>query len=112
MSAKSADTAARARASGAQWVDEPERGSAAFARIMTFLALRLGRKAGLAMLWLIAAYFYLFAPTARRHSREYLRRALAPRPYPGRFFPAGVRLRRDHSSTGCTWCMAAWICSR
>jgi predicted LPLAT superfamily acyltransferase len=86
MSVKSADTAAGARASGAQWVDEPERGSAVFARIMTFLALRLGRKVGLAMLWLIAAYFYLFAPTARRHSREYLRRALNHAPGRTDFF--------------------------
>ena len=69
MSAKSAGTAG-ARASGAQWVGEPERGSAVIVRIMTFLALRLGRNAGLAMLWLSAAYFYLFAPTARRHSRD------------------------------------------
>jgi predicted LPLAT superfamily acyltransferase len=86
MSAKSADTPPGARASGAQWVGEPERGSAVFARIMTFLALRLGRNAGLAMLWLNAAYFYLFAPTARRYSRQYLRRALARAPTRADFF--------------------------
>jgi predicted LPLAT superfamily acyltransferase len=86
MSSKSADNPAGARASGAQWVDEPERGGAAIVRIMTFLALRLGRKAGLAMLWLNAAYFYLFAPTARRHSREYLLRALARAPTRADFF--------------------------
>ncbi len=85
MSVKSADSAG-ARASGAQWLDEPERGNAAIARLMTFLALRLGRKAGLAMLWLVAAYFYLFAPTARRHSREYLRRALPRAPTRADFF--------------------------
>jgi predicted LPLAT superfamily acyltransferase len=86
MSAKGADSAAGARASASQWVGEPERGSAAVARIMTFLALRLGRKAGLLMLWPTAAYFSLFAPTARRHSREYLRRALGRAPTRADFF--------------------------
>ena len=85
MSAKSAD-AAGSRASASQWVAEPERGSAAIGRIMTFLALRLGRTVGLVMLWLNAAYFYLFAPTARRHSREYLRRALTRVPTRADFF--------------------------
>jgi predicted LPLAT superfamily acyltransferase len=51
-----------------------------------FLALRLGRRVGLLILWLYAAYFYLFAPTARRHSREYLRRALARTPTRADFF--------------------------
>jgi hypothetical protein len=83
---KGADSARGARASASQWVGEPERGSAAVARILTFLALRLGRKFGLLMLWLTAAYFYLFAPTARRHSRQYLRRALARAPTRADFF--------------------------
>jgi predicted LPLAT superfamily acyltransferase len=83
---KSADGAAGARASASQWVGEPERGNAAAARILTFLALRLGRRFALLMLWLNAAYFYLFAPTARRHSRQYLRRALARAPTRADFF--------------------------
>jgi predicted LPLAT superfamily acyltransferase len=86
MSAKSADPAARVRATPSQWVGEPERGSAAIARLTTFLALRLGRRVGLLILWLYAAYFYLFAPTARRHSREYLRRALTRTPTRADFF--------------------------
>ena len=81
-----ADAADGARASASQWAGEPERGSAAVARILTFLALRLGRRFGLLLLWLTAAYFYLFAPTARRHSREYLRRALARAPTRADFF--------------------------
>ena len=49
-------------------------------RIMTFLSLRLGRSGGRLFLYLIAAYFFTFAPTARRHARAYLRRALGRDP--------------------------------
>lgn len=45
-------------------------------RIMTWISLRLGRTAGRVVLHLIAAYFLLFAPTSRRASMGYLRRAL------------------------------------
>jgi len=45
-------------------------------RIMTWLSLRLGRRAARGVLHLIAAYFLLFAPASRRASRNYLRRAL------------------------------------
>ena len=49
-------------------------------RVMTFISLRLGRPAGRVVLHCIAAYFFLFAPTARRHMRSYLRRALEREP--------------------------------
>ena len=49
-------------------------------RIMTFLSLRLGRSGGRLFLYLIAAYFFTFAPTARRHARTYLRAALGREP--------------------------------
>jgi predicted LPLAT superfamily acyltransferase len=52
----------------------------AMLRIMTFLSLRLGRSGGRIFLYLIAAYFFTFAPTARRHARAYLRRALEREP--------------------------------
>ncbi len=45
-------------------------------RIMTWISLRLGRRAGRVVLHLIASYFLLFAPASRRASRDYLRRAL------------------------------------
>ena len=45
-------------------------------RMMTWLSLRLGRRAARGVLHLIAAYFLLFAPASRRASRNYLRRAL------------------------------------
>ncbi|MBR0567185.1 acyl-CoA synthetase [Azoarcus sp. L1K30] len=47
---------------------------------MTWLSLRLGRPSGRALLHLIAAYFFLFAPSARRAMRAYLPRALDRRP--------------------------------
>jgi predicted LPLAT superfamily acyltransferase len=45
-------------------------------RIMTWISLRLGRRVARGVLHLIAAYFLLFAPSSRRASSEYLRRAL------------------------------------
>lgn len=45
-------------------------------RIMSWISLRLGRRAGRVVLHLIAAYFLLFAPASRRASRNYLPRAL------------------------------------
>ena len=80
MTAQPADAEAVRRASAAQWVAEPERGSAALLRIMMFVALRLGRPLARCVLYLIAAYFFTFAPTARRHARAYLRRALGREP--------------------------------
>jgi predicted LPLAT superfamily acyltransferase len=64
----------------AQWASSPERGSLTLLRMMTFVSLRLGRPVGRFILYFIALYFFLFAPTARRHSREYLRRALGRTP--------------------------------
>jgi len=70
----------RPRATSGEWVTSPERGSLGLLRLMTFVSLRLGRRVGRCLLFFIALYFFLFAPTARRHSREYLRRALGRSP--------------------------------
>jgi predicted LPLAT superfamily acyltransferase len=80
MTARRADVAPGAVASGAQWTAEPERGNALLLRMMAFVALRLGRPAARCLLYLIAAYFFAFAPAARRSAREYLRRALGREP--------------------------------
>ncbi len=64
----------------AEWVTHRERGSMTMLRIMTFLSLRLGRTGGRIFLQLIAAYFFTFAPTARRHARAYLRKVLGREP--------------------------------
>jgi len=45
-------------------------------RVMTWISLRMGRRAARGVLHLIAAYFLLFAPASRRASSNYLRRAL------------------------------------
>ena len=50
------------------------------AKIMAFLSLRLGRPAEPDILYGIAVYFFLFGPSARRHSRQYLRLALGRAP--------------------------------
>jgi predicted LPLAT superfamily acyltransferase len=60
----------------AEWVRHRERGSLWLLKIMAFLSLRLGRTLSRIILYGIAAYFFLFGPSARRHSRRYLRRAL------------------------------------
>jgi len=49
-------------------------------RVMTWISLRLGRRAGRVVLHLIASYFLLFAPASRRASSNYLRRALGRPP--------------------------------
>jgi predicted LPLAT superfamily acyltransferase len=64
----------------AEWVRHQERGSLWLLKVMVFLSLRLGRTLSRSILYCIAAYFFLFGPSARRHSRLYLRRALAREP--------------------------------
>src|SRR5579862_1586148 len=70
----------------AEWATSPERGCFTLLRMMTFVSLRLGRPVGRFILRFIALYFFLFAPTARRHSKEYLRRALGREPTPRDWF--------------------------
>ena len=60
----------------AEWATTPERGNLTLLRMMTFVSLRLGRPVGRVILHGIALYFFLFAPSARRHSITYLRRVL------------------------------------
>ncbi len=64
----------------AEWVRRRERGSAWLLRLMALFSLRVGRPAGRVVLYVIAAYFFLFAPRARRASIGYLRRVLGRRP--------------------------------
>ena len=73
-----AEAAASSSASG--WSRRRERGSLLLLRLMAGFSLRTGRRAGRVVLYGIAAYFFLFAPRARRASLQYLRRALGRRP--------------------------------
>lgn len=63
-------------AANAEWRRHPERGSGLLMRVMAGLSLKLGRPTGRVFLRGIALYFFLFAPTARRNMRDYLRRVL------------------------------------
>lgn len=62
------------------WTQHPERSNMLMLRIMTWISLRLGRKAGRVVLHGIALYFLVFAHRARRASRDYLALALQRRP--------------------------------
>ena len=74
---------AAARASGARWATERERGSTTLLRMMIWVALKIGRPPARVILYLIAGYFFTFAPAARRNARDYLRRALGREPTAG-----------------------------
>ncbi len=73
-------TSAAALPASAEWVRRQERGSVLLMRLMTVFSLRVGRRAGRAVLHVIACYFFLFAPRARRASLAYLQRVLGRRP--------------------------------
>ncbi len=62
------------------WAQRPERSNLAILRLMVWISLRLGRKVGRIVLYGIAVYFLVFAPSARRASRAYLARALGRAP--------------------------------
>lgn len=67
-------------ASPAAWAHTPERSNMPMLRVMTWISLRLGRRAARVVLHLIAGYFLLFSPANRRASGDYLRRALGRPP--------------------------------
>ena len=62
------------------WMQQRECGSLFWLRVMCACSLRLGRRLTRPVVYLIAAYFLLAKPTARRASRNYLARVLARRP--------------------------------
>jgi predicted LPLAT superfamily acyltransferase len=62
------------------WVERPERSNTLILRVMIWLSLHLGRAFSRIVLYGIAIYFFLFAPAARRASRDYLTRALGRKP--------------------------------
>ncbi|MHA6830985.1 LpxL/LpxP family acyltransferase [Ralstonia pseudosolanacearum] len=59
-----------------EWAEREERSNLPLLRAMTWISLRCGRPVGRAVLRAVAAYFMLFSPSARRASRDYLRRVL------------------------------------
>ena len=80
VATKPAELPRGSRATRSEWASSPERGSLTLLRMMTFVSLRLGRPVGRFILFFIALYFFLFAPTARRYSLQYLRLVLGREP--------------------------------
>jgi predicted LPLAT superfamily acyltransferase len=80
MSTPNPQLASRGAEPMAEWRRRPERGSRTALHIMAYLSVRLGRPAGRLLLYLIAGYYFAFAPKARRCMRDYLRRALGREP--------------------------------
>ncbi len=62
--------------SEADWLRQQERSNLAILKLMVWISLTFGRAVGRLVLYGIAAYYVLFSPKARRHSRDYLHRAL------------------------------------
>ncbi len=60
----------------AEWAQQPERSNQFWLRVMTAVSLRCGRRLSRSVLHVIATYFLLFSPRARRASTTYLQRAL------------------------------------
>ncbi len=73
-------SASAASAARAEWLTRRERGSLLLLRAMAFVSRVLGRAPTRVILYLIAGYFVLFAPTAARYANNYLRRALGREP--------------------------------
>jgi predicted LPLAT superfamily acyltransferase len=74
------DEQTRPRVTAAQWQEAPQRGNITFLATLAYASARLGRPFGRLLLYPIAVYYFLFAPTPRRHSLGYLRRALGRAP--------------------------------
>jgi predicted LPLAT superfamily acyltransferase len=66
--------AAPAKTGRADWARRPERSNAVALRFMAWVSLHLGRGPARGLLYLIAAYFLVFSPAARRASADWLRR--------------------------------------
>ncbi len=66
----------RQQAPAADWRQQQEKSHLAILKLMVWISLTFGRRAGRIVLYGIAAYYVLFAAAARRASRAYLGRAL------------------------------------
>ena len=68
----------RSDAPRAEWARQPERSNMLALRFMAWVSLRLGRRAARVLLRVIASYFLLFSPAARRAARQWLQRVRGP----------------------------------
>jgi len=62
------------------WLEQRERGNQLMMRALAAIALTFGRRTAGLLLYPICCYFIVFSRTARRASRDYLRRVLNRRP--------------------------------
>jgi predicted LPLAT superfamily acyltransferase len=76
MASEPADHTTSERAPSTEWVAAPERGSAAILAAGVWLAERIRRPLAHKILHCVSAYYFLLGPSARRWSRDYLRRVL------------------------------------
>ena len=60
----------------AGWATNKERSNMLMLKVMTWISLKLGRRAGRVVLYFIAIYFLIFSPKSRRASKQYLQLAL------------------------------------
>jgi predicted LPLAT superfamily acyltransferase len=74
---------ARAKQVRADWARRPERSNALALRFMAWFSLRLGRPAARGLLYIIAAYFLVFSPKARRSCGQWLARVRGDGRKPG-----------------------------
>ncbi len=63
-----------------RWHGQPERGGMFALRLISGIGILLGRKLTVPLMWPISLYFYLFAPTARRSSADFLARVWQRQP--------------------------------
>jgi predicted LPLAT superfamily acyltransferase len=61
-----------------EWMRRKERGNMFWLRVMRWLSLFFGRRLSRSVVYLIALYFLLAVPAARKTSRTYLGRSLGP----------------------------------
>ena len=62
------------RSEAERWVSVPERGTPALLGVIAWIAERVGRPLARVLLFPITIYFLITAHTARRASREFLKR--------------------------------------
>lgn len=74
------DQQASANAAARQWRTQKERGNPFLLNMMTWVALRLGRRVVFSWLCAIVFYYFLVAKNARHASRHFLQRALQRTP--------------------------------
>jgi predicted LPLAT superfamily acyltransferase len=71
---------------GEAWQAQDERGSTVLIRLIAWIALKVGYRAGRLLLYPICLYFLVFSVTARRASADYLLRSLRRSPGMGDLF--------------------------